>query len=184
MQHRFLRIYIYNQIQKQRNNDSNSDGATGTIVIPPRCEVFRIFKIPNFNGISFIDNAEIVKDVFVSTTIAHDDSPLIRVLNISNETKTVSTILNDVTNIQQFDIYTVNAVTNDIERIEKLKTLFTKNTPKNYVEEILDICSEYSDIFALENDTLTTNNFYSQKLRVTDESIVYVKKFNGLFILT
>lgn len=148
-----------------------------TIVIPPRCEVFRIFKIPNFNGISFIDNAEIVKDVFVSTTIAHDDSPLIRVLNISNETKTVSNILNDVTNIQQFDIYTVNAVTNDIERIEKLKTLFTKNTPKNYVGEILDICSEYSDIFALENDTLTTNNFYSQKLRVTDESIVYNKNY-------
>lgn len=39
------------------------------------------------------------------------------------------------------------------------------------------LCSEYSDIFGLESEPITTNNFYKQQLRVKDTQPTYIKNY-------
>lgn len=42
---------------------------------------------------------------------------------------------------------------------------------------ILPLCLEFDDIFHLDGDKPTTNNFYTQKLNLRDNEPVYVKNY-------
>lgn len=55
--------------------------------------------------------------------------------------------------------------------------LLEKATPDDFKKDIRDPCKNFSDIFALESDTMTTNNFYEQKLRLNDNTPVHVKNY-------
>ena len=57
-----------------------------------------------------------------------------------------------------------------------METLLIKNNIAQN-PELIDLCTTYSDIFALKSDTMTTINFYKQKLRVKDETPVCVKNY-------
>lgn len=48
--------------------------------------------------------------------------------------------------------------------------------PDQFKETLTKLCSTYNDIFDLETKTVTTNNFYKQKLRVKDP--VYIKNYS------
>lgn len=41
----------------------------------------------------------------------------------------------------------------------------------------MNLCKEYTDIFTLEDDKMTTNNFYEQKIRITDDHPIYTKNY-------
>ncbi|KAH8376522.1 hypothetical protein KR200_007314, partial [Drosophila serrata] len=41
------------------------------------------------------------------------------------------------------------------------------------------LCTRYTDIFGLETESITTNNFYKQKLRVKDDAPVYIKNYRS-----
>ena len=43
------------------------------------------------------------------------------------------------------------------------------------------MCSEYRDVFCLPGDKLSVNNFYKQKIRLQDESPVYIKKYRNAY---
>ena len=51
------------------------------------------------------------------------------------------------------------------------------NLKKKISTTLTNLCSEYSDIFGLESETITTNNFYEQKLKVKDTQPVYIKNY-------
>lgn len=42
---------------------------------------------------------------------------------------------------------------------------------------MLKFCEDFTDIFALEDEKFTTNNFYAQKLRVTDNNPVFIPNY-------
>lgn len=44
----------------------------------------------------------------------------------------------------------------------------------------MQLCKKYTDIFTLDNDTMTTNNFYEQKIRTNDENPVYTRNYRTL----
>ena len=39
------------------------------------------------------------------------------------------------------------------------------------------MCLEFIDIFALESEKISTNNFYKQRLRLKDNQPVYIKNY-------
>lgn len=43
--------------------------------------------------------------------------------------------------------------------------------------ELENLCCQFSDIFALENDQLTTNNFYDQQIHLNTPTPVYIKNY-------
>ena len=53
----------------------------------------------------------------------------------------------------------------------------SKNTAQHAHNRILPLCSEYSDIFSLESDQMTVNNFYKQKFKLKSDEPVYVKNY-------
>lgn len=57
----------------------------GKIAVPPRSESFRMFTIQKFKNPCFIDRQELGPGIFTAPTIAHDDKPLIRILNTTTD---------------------------------------------------------------------------------------------------
>lgn len=52
-----------------------------------------------------------------------------------------------------------------------------KNFPNHAFDELTNLCKNYLDVFALETDKISVNNFYKQKLRLKDDIPVYIKNY-------
>lgn len=148
-----------------------------TVILPPRSEVFRIFKIDNFKEPQYIPNLEIANGIFSSSTFAFNNTAIIRVMNTHNETKTISNIISNTENLSNYYVYTFDTTTNSENRTEQLAKIIKQNSPEHIQPELLNLCTKYSDIFSLESDKLTQNNFYKQKLRLTDNVPIYTKNY-------
>lgn len=52
-----------------------------------------------------------------------------------------------------------------------------KNMPDFVKQDMYKLCNDFIDIFPLKTDTITTNNFYQQKLKLIDQKPIYVKNY-------
>lgn len=152
---------------------------TGTTMLPARSEVIRKFNIRNFcpDSPQVIDSQEVESGVFIARTIAHSATPLIRVVNTNHEPRIISNCISKTEALSDFRIYCMNDANDNSNRTEELLKIFEKRTPTHVKKELLSLCAEYSDIFALDTDQMTVNNFYEQKFRLTDSEPVYVKNY-------
>lgn len=148
-------------------------------ILAARCETYRIFHIQNFSGPSLIPAQEISPGIIIPNTIAHTADTIVRVLNTSTSTESVNNTIFNAIPLTNFDIFTINKINDNKikERNNKLIQYFSKSTPSHVRKETLELCMKYSDIFALPEDKMTTNNFYEQRLRAKDEFPVYVKNY-------
>lgn len=57
--------------------------------------------------------------------------------------------------------------------------ILSKNYPndKKLHQKLGKLCTKYADIFALETDTMTVNNFYSQEIKIKDHEPVYTRNY-------
>lgn len=94
---------------------------------------------------------------------------MIRVLNPTKNTQILPKTIDDPIDLNEFRIFSINKVKDNSVRMEKLAKILKKRVPLKYEKKLLKLCTEYSDIFALEDDALTVNNFYTQKIRMKDE---------------
>lgn len=163
-----------------------SEPKENTISIPPRCEVFRIFRLEQYSEPCVMLNHEIAPGIFVPTTIISEANPTIKVLNTSSEMQTISNKITDVHNLSNFEIFTMQQSNDSSKlinetRIKELSELFSKNTPPQVKDELISLCSKYADVFAsvfaLPNDKMTINNFYTQTLRVKSNEPTYIKNY-------
>lgn len=149
-----------------------------TIVIPPRSEVIRNFCMREFMQTQFADSQEIANGVFTAKSIIRSENPYIRVINTTSDIKIIKNPIITSQDLNNFHVYSINSLNQtDNERNVDLLNTIKQNTPKLYHEQILPLCSEFLDVFAHKNDTLTTNNFYQQKLRLTENTPVCVKNY-------
>lgn len=156
------------------------NGIEDELILPPRCETFRVFKISNkitTNGPYVIPSREILPGVFTANTIASDDSPIIRVINTSSKVKNISNKITHVKNISQFNIYTMRLEKGGDERTKRVLDILKPNFPEQFENELIDLCSEYADIFTLDDDKMTVNNLYTQTLRLNDTEPVYQRNY-------
>lgn len=65
----------------------------------------------------------------------------------------------------------------NVKRIDHLLRILTPNFPLHIASELTILCTEYADIFHLETDKLTTNNFYEQEIQLLDHTPVYIKNY-------
>lgn len=151
------------------------------ITVPPRCEVIRkLSSLQNIKQDSVILNDELAPGVFVAGTIISNQSPYLKILNTNFESVTIKNPKIQYSYLENYEIFCVesNNKSSELNRNDTLlKELNTTLIPDFVKAEMIALCQEYSDIFSLENDTLTTNNFYQQKLRLTDKTPVYIKNY-------
>lgn len=82
-----------------------SEPAENRVALPARCETFRIFRIQNFCGLMVIPAHEISSGIFIPNTIAHNQNPVIRVLNTNEDIKVIENELKNVLSATEFDFY-------------------------------------------------------------------------------
>lgn len=77
--------------------------------------------------------------------------------------------------LRKFDIYRANEVKISKDRIRKVTIMVENRTPYQYRHKLNEVIEEYADVFALSEDQMTVNNFYTQKLRTIDDSPTYIE---------
>ena len=152
-----------------------------SLVIPPRSECIRHFKVSpevNMNEDQVLNPTELQPGVILARSVFNPKSPYIRVINTSKEIKIISKVLPKTENLSKFYVLSLSNVSlNDKERSEQLSKIVGENVPKYVHKELTDLCKKYADIFAMEKDKYTVNNFYQQSLRIKDNNPVYVKPY-------
>lgn len=147
-----------------------------TLTIPPRCEVIRQFRV-NAIGACVVDQLTLAPGVYTSRTIVNPQSAFIRVINTTERTQCVSNMINTFEPLDNFNCYQADAATQGNERKIKLREIIKKRVPKQYEQNLFELIDEFADIFALPTDRMSVNNFYSQNLRLTDNSPTYIKNY-------
>lgn len=101
-----------------------------------------------------------------------------RVLNSTSETQVINRNIYSFQNLSEYNIFKADYVdkTNS-ERNKALIDILREKIPIQARDAMLDLCVEFSDIFALETDRMTINNFYEQKLQVDDKAPVFSKNY-------
>lgn len=147
----------------------------GILTIPPRCEVIRAVRYIFDDKEKVVMNNEISAGVFVASTIATKKSPFVRIINTTSESVTVETKSIITKNLNDFDIFKID--NSETDRENQLLTELNTDIPKFVKKDMLNLCKEFSDIFGLKSDKITVNNFYKQKLRMADNTPVYIKNY-------
>lgn len=147
------------------------------IVLPARSEVTRVFTISVGNP-SLVTSKEISPGIFTSNVIVKQSGEIpISIVNTTDETKTLKLPTLETIDLNKFNIYNANKTKTSDERTKNLLRILRKSYPKEtkLCEKLDKLCAEYSDVFQLETDTMSVNNFYTQKLRITSDESVYKK---------
>lgn len=154
-----------------------SDSPDGNfITIPPRCEVVRQFKI-NASKECVIDQITIAPGVYTSRTIVQPKNAFIRVINTTDKPQRVSRTIENFELLDEYHCYqAIDNLKNEV-RTAKLRELISKNVPAQYRRNLLDLVEEFTDIFALPEDKMSINNFYTQRLRISDDTPTYIRNY-------
>lgn len=147
-----------------------------TLIIPPRCQIVKKVNIDELKVDSVVHALEIAPGVHVARTIISPSNTKILIINTTQETVVVKNPKLTTQPISQFHVRSIKTVNQDT-RFQTILSKFKKDMPHYVQEKLFSLCEEFADIFALQDDILTHNNFYEQKLTLADESPVYVKPY-------
>lgn len=152
-----------------------------TMALPARSEVIRNFPI-YIKEDTVILNQEILPGVYLPRTIVSKESPYLRILNTTSQTVILDKNVKLKTQpLSDFKVYNVENVSRDPnhnkKRTEELLDIISKNVSKPYKQDLLSLCMQFPEIFLLDSDPMTVNNFYKQSLRINDNNPVYIKNY-------
>lgn len=146
------------------------------IIVPPRCEIFRqINCLRHLSQDALVLNKEIKSGIFVARSIVSKDNPIVKIINTTCQMATLKNLKLETADLDEFDIY--NIETEPTDRSSNLLKQLNLDVPTYLKTDVLNLCLEYSDIFALKTDKITVNNFYKQKLKLWDNKPVYIKNY-------
>jgi len=146
-----------------------------TIVLPARAEVFRFISIDSEDSEVIIPSQTIQDGIYIAGCIVSKNAPYVRIINTNTQDQVVKHVSLKHEKLSDYEI--LSDLSKNSIRAQTVMEKLTKNFPEFVKPELTQLCSKYVDIFALESDKISTNNFYSQKLRVSDPSPVYIKNY-------
>lgn len=148
------------------------------LYIPPRAEVIRKFEISSTKE-CIVDNSEIQPGIFISRTIVNPTDAYIRVLNTTNHFAKISNKILKFELLEHFNVYSIDQVNKIPERDQFLIDILSTKSSISNNKNLLNLCTDYSDIFALKSDKMTINNFYTQSLQLSDTEPIYIRNYRN-----
>lgn len=153
-----------------------------TLYIPPRCEVIRHIKcLENIKQDSLIENKELQPGIYIARTIISKENPIVKIINTTLESARINITSLQTMDLDQFQVF--NIETEPQCRESQLLSELNQNIPEFVKNDMLSLCKEFSDVFALQTDKLTVNNFYKQKLKLLDNTPKYIKNYRMPHVL-
>lgn len=147
------------------------------ITLPARSEVVRRIDLGNLKGTQVIESQELAKGIYIARAIVESDCPIVRIINTTENVATLIKPKLITHNLSDYEVHKISSLENQNKRTEKLFKVVEKNVPNHAKNLLFPLCRQYSDIFTLEGDLMTTNNFYQQKLNLIDDTPVYIKNY-------
>lgn len=144
------------------------------VSLPARAEVIRKINLQTTDNEVLIPNQEIFPGVFIARTIVCSEHPFVRIINTTFDNIAIKAEIK-TESLSEYNIYDLN--THVPSNGEVVLQKLSKNFPKFVGEKLEKLCKEYTDIFALETDKISANNFYKQKFKLTDDTPVYIKNY-------
>lgn len=155
-----------------------SELINGVSALPARCETFRIFHIKSKKFPCLIEAQEVEENVLVPTTVVHQPEASLRVLNANDDMKIINTSNLKESSIDDFHFFKPEkSTTHTSDRLKCLQDKLKKRVPEFIRNKLVDLCMSFADIFHVEGDKASVNNFYEQKLLLTDNEPVYTKNY-------
>lgn len=150
-----------------------------TNIIPPRCEIIKAFNIPNVLEESVIKSQEILPGLFCANVIVNAAQPFLKFINTTDNSIAIPNEFQpQFEPLTNFCFYSKVNNTNKTERKQQLlKEIRTEGLEPHIKQNLEQLCLEFNDIFSLENDVLTENNFYKQSITLNDKNPVYIKNY-------
>lgn len=154
------------------------DHVNGNFILPPRSEVYRVLDSTSMAEDHVLVSQEVAPGVFCANCLISEQNQVIKFINTTNETVKINkSFPKTLIPLKNYEIYSFSEI-DQVNRHEKLKEeLNFTNTPTECRKELLELCKDFSDIFALQSDKLSCNNFYKQNINVTDNVPVYIKNY-------
>lgn len=145
------------------------DNFQNKLFLPPRYEVTRYLPNQNFQEDMVVHSQEIQPGVFCGNTIISARKPILQFINTA-----VYIAYSDL-KLQMEPLSNFQVVPNKKYSTDKtnrsnkiLKNLDTQHLTPHAKRELEKLIIQYEDIFNLEGETLSTNNFYTQNISLTD----------------
>jgi hypothetical protein len=147
-------------------------------VISAWSEVTREVKLNNCYHNSFIPNQELAEGVMVQRTISSKSNSLVTFINTNFHDVTIQNLTLKFENLDNYE-YNIFRIKNEsfVRTTRLINQLNINDCPPSAERDLIYLCKEFSDVFALNSDKLTHNNFYQQTLRTTDNNPVYIKNY-------
>lgn len=150
------------------------------IIIPPRCQIIKEVDIEGVTEDCVIIGDQMDPGVFYSNTIVSPTSKYVQIVNSKEQPVTVhvTAFKPKLIPLRKFEFKTQpRKVNRKKERLQKLSDEISLEIYPEAKEKLKELCFKYNDIFALQGDTLTANNFYKQKITLQDGNSVYIKNY-------
>lgn len=160
-----------------------SEMLPGVAAIPARAETFKLFHIKSEKFPCIIEAQEIRDTIAIPTTVAHQPETWIRVLSVDEDIKMIETDNLKTSPLEDFTVYKPEEQeSTDDTRLNKLKNILQTKVPGFARKRLIDLCKTYSDVFHIEGDKFTTNNFYTQKINMSDNSPVFSRNYRQPYV--
>ena len=160
------------------------DNFKQTLYLPARHEVTRYVPTPTFYEDMVVHAHEILPGIFCGSTIISPKQTFYKFINTTNTSiylayQDFKPTLEPLKNFSA--INPKNLPTNKNERRKQiLKDVDTKHISPFARKELEKLLINFEDIFNLEGEPLTTNNFYTQNINLNDNTPVYIPNYRTI----
>ena len=147
--------------------------------IPARCEIIKRINKTDLMEDSVIFSQEIAPGIFCANSIVTKDDCFVKFINTTNEDYDLATSFEPKhAPLRKYQIENKNKAPCDGIGKQKLKNqIKTQGLDPEIKQKVEALCMEYIDIFSLEDDGLSHNNFYEQNIQLNDQKPVYIKNY-------
>lgn len=143
------------------------DSSNDIITVPPNCEIIRQI-ITNSNEPSVVLKAELENGLYVGNTISDPKFTYIRVININDNPRKLNLKSLTILPLSNFDILNATKSTKSNNRTEQVLNDLKNSYPEHIESNFREVLEKYTDIFKIQSDKASINNFYEQSLNLKD----------------
>lgn len=155
------------------------DNLHGKFIIPPRCEIIKQVRIPTIPEPMVAVAQEITPGIFYANSIIDKDNTYLKFLNTTESNAVIPiNFMPKLEPLKNFQSVSDSNNQNTKDRNKQLLSELNIQHPDPIVKSNLEhLCTEFSDIFSLNNDMLTCNNFYEQQIFLENPKPTYIKNY-------
>lgn len=153
-------------------------------MLPVRSEVIRRVKLSNINEDSVIFAKEIQPGIFYGNSIISKDRQFLKFINTTD----ANVFISNKSFKPQFDSLKNYTIQKEVVPIQKnegrlsaiLDKIDAKSIPQYIRNELEIVLAQYTDLFCINEDMITVNNFYEQSIQLKDNVPSYIPNYKKI----